>query len=80
MRDRGIHIREGFPCFLTTSHTDEDIAKIVLAFKESAIEMQEAGFLTARADLTSNYYSKYRSKYRSIDGGTARDLLVSHAW
>ena len=54
MRDRGIHIREGFPCFLTTSHTDEDIAKIVLAFKESAIEMQEAGFLTARADLTSD--------------------------
>ena len=44
MRDKGIHVREGFPCFLTTAHTDADIHSIVQAFKESAIEMQRAGF------------------------------------
>ena len=44
MRDKGIHIREGFPCFLTTAHSDADIEAIVRAFEESAIEMRQAGF------------------------------------
>lgn len=44
MRDKGIHIREGFPCFMTTAHTDADIEAIVRAFKDSAIEMKQAGF------------------------------------
>jgi amino acid adenylation domain-containing protein len=49
LRLKGIHVLEGFPCFLTTTHTDEDIEKIIRAFKESAIEMQEAGFFSAPA-------------------------------
>ncbi|MBK7539540.1 MAG: amino acid adenylation domain-containing protein [Myxococcales bacterium] len=44
IRDRGIHIVDNFPCFLTTSHTDDDIAKIVSAYKEAALEMQASGF------------------------------------
>ena len=44
LRDRGIHILDNFPCFLTTAHTADDIARIVKAFKESVQEMQEAGF------------------------------------
>ena len=47
MRDRGVHIREGFPCFLTTAHTDSDVAKIVQAFEDSIVEMVEADLLTA---------------------------------
>jgi amino acid adenylation domain-containing protein len=45
LRDKGIHIREGFPCFLTTSHSEADIEAIVRAFEESAIEMRQAGFV-----------------------------------
>lgn len=44
LRDKGIHVREGFPCFLTTSHSDADMEQIVRAFRESAIEMRQAGF------------------------------------
>jgi amino acid adenylation domain-containing protein len=47
MRDKRIHIREGFPCFLTTAHSEADIDEIIRAFRESIVEMQEAGFLTA---------------------------------
>jgi len=47
LRDRGLHILEGFPCFLTTAHTQADIDFIVKAFKESVAEMQESGFLPA---------------------------------
>ncbi|HEY0190807.1 MAG TPA: amino acid adenylation domain-containing protein [Kofleriaceae bacterium] len=44
LRDRGIHILDNFPCFLTTAHTDEDIALIIAAYKAAAVEMQASGF------------------------------------
>ncbi|WFU79136.1 amino acid adenylation domain-containing protein [Bradyrhizobium sp. CIAT3101] len=46
LRDKGIHIREGFPCFLTTSHSDADLDLIVRAFRDSAVEMRQAGFFS----------------------------------
>ena len=48
MRDKGIHIREGFPCFLTTAHSEMDLEAIAKAFEESAIEMMDAGFFSRR--------------------------------
>ncbi|MGH9453299.1 MAG: aminotransferase class III-fold pyridoxal phosphate-dependent enzyme, partial [Terriglobia bacterium] len=45
LRMNGIHVLEGFPCFLTTAHTDADIQQIISAFKKSVLEMQKAGFL-----------------------------------
>jgi len=44
LRAKGIHLLEGFPCFLTTTHSDADIEKIVAAFRESVRDMQDAGF------------------------------------
>jgi amino acid adenylation domain-containing protein len=49
LREKGMHIWEGRPCFLTTAHTDEDVEKIVSAFKESIAELQTMGFLQAPA-------------------------------
>jgi amino acid adenylation domain-containing protein len=48
MRSRGVHILDNFPCFLTTAHSQQDIASIKSAFKESVAEMQEADFLPRR--------------------------------
>jgi len=45
LRDRGLHILEGFPCFLTTAHGDAEVAFIVKAFRDAIAELQEAGFL-----------------------------------
>jgi glutamate-1-semialdehyde aminotransferase len=45
LRDRGVHIYDGFPCFMTTSHDEADVAVVVDAYRESIIEMQESGFL-----------------------------------
>ncbi len=45
LRDRGVHVWEGRPCFFSTAHTDADIAFVVRAFKESIAEMQSGGFL-----------------------------------
>ncbi|MCI0467551.1 MAG: amino acid adenylation domain-containing protein [Beijerinckiaceae bacterium] len=45
MREQGIHIQEGFPCFLTTAHDDADIAKIIEAFDAASAQMMAAGLL-----------------------------------
>ena len=45
LREKGIHIQEGFPCFLTTAHSQADIKAVIRAFRESTAEMREAGFL-----------------------------------
>ncbi len=44
LRDKGVHVWEGRPCFLSTAHTDADVKFIVKAFKESIREMQLGGF------------------------------------
>ena len=48
MRDRGMHILDGFPCFFTTAHTRSRRRAIVKAFKES-VARDAGGRLLARA-------------------------------
>jgi amino acid adenylation domain-containing protein len=43
MRERGIYVQEGFPCFLTTEHTDADVDRIVTAFEESLDALRAVG-------------------------------------
>ncbi|QDE89543.1 hypothetical protein BHS06_11545 [Myxococcus xanthus] len=45
LRDRGVHIWDGFASFLGEAHSDADVDFVVRAFRESVLEMQEAGFL-----------------------------------
>jgi hypothetical protein len=45
MRYKGIHILEGFPCFLTTSHSDADIQQILSCFEESLTELKAEGLI-----------------------------------
>ncbi len=48
LREKGIHIWEGRPMYLTSAHTDEDFDRVISAFRDSVGEMQEAGFLPQR--------------------------------
>ncbi len=45
LRDRGIHVLEGFPSYMTAAHSDEDIGEVVAAMKDSVLEMQDDGVL-----------------------------------
>ncbi len=49
LRERGIHIQEGFPCFLTTAHSDADFERIYAAFEESLDALQSVGILAKSA-------------------------------
>jgi amino acid adenylation domain-containing protein len=51
LRDLGVHIWEGRPCFLSTAHTDADVARLVEAFKQAMRAMREGGFLPAPVAL-----------------------------
>jgi amino acid adenylation domain-containing protein len=47
LRERGIHIQDGFPCFLTTAHSDADFDRIYTAFESTVEELQSVGILGA---------------------------------
>jgi amino acid adenylation domain-containing protein len=52
LREKGVHIWEGRPCYFTLAHTEADYAFLTKAFKESVAEMQAAGFLPETASAT----------------------------
>ncbi len=52
MREKGVFLLEGFPTYMTTAHTDEDIDYVISAFRESIAEMQDAGFFQRPATAT----------------------------
>jgi len=45
MRLNGIHIIEGFPCFINEAQTAEDLQTIVNCFESSLIELKEVGLI-----------------------------------
>ncbi|HEX8427625.1 amino acid adenylation domain-containing protein [Hymenobacter sp.] len=49
MREKGIHIWDGFPCFMTEAHSSEDINQLIAACIESINEMVSAGFFTSNS-------------------------------
>jgi amino acid adenylation domain-containing protein len=58
LRHKGIHILEGFPFFLSSAHSDEDIKKIIEAFKESVVELQENGFFPSPLNGGNGFKNK----------------------
>lgn len=54
MREKGVFLLEGFPSYMTTAHTDEDVDYAIAAFRESVAEMQKAGFFPAPSHSVSD--------------------------
>ncbi|MEO6632945.1 MAG: hypothetical protein ABIN13_14515, partial [Mucilaginibacter sp.] len=59
MRNKGIHIWDLFPCFLTASHTKEEVDKIIAAFRESVDEMIESGFFPSKKAETKEEFNPF---------------------
>jgi glutamate-1-semialdehyde aminotransferase len=49
MRERGVHIWDGRPCFLTLAHSDADLEHVTKAFRDTLQEMQAYDFLPGSA-------------------------------
>jgi amino acid adenylation domain-containing protein len=50
MREKGVHIQEGYPCFLTTAHSDEDLERVEAVFRETVEEMQRSNALPSHGE------------------------------
>ena len=53
LREKGLHIWEGRPWFLSTAHTEEDVQFILRVFRETILELKAAGFLGETAPAAS---------------------------
>ncbi len=45
MRHKGVHIMDGFPCFLSLAFSEADVDTVIRVFCESLSELTDAGFI-----------------------------------
>ena len=55
MREKGIHILDGFPCFITEAMTYDDIQKLIKVYAESLDEMIKGGFFPSSNQQNPNF-------------------------
>ncbi len=60
MRDRGVHLLEGFPCYMTAAHTDDDVTAAIDAAKDAIFEMQADGVLSTSEEKQGDAQSFMR--------------------
>lgn len=60
MRYKGIHILDGFPCFLTMAHTDREVNLIIEKFEETISELTDAGFFVSHSQENRSDNEKYK--------------------
>ncbi len=53
LREKGVHLLEGYPCFLTTAHSEEDLEFVARTFEECVVEMQKCGFFPEPIDASA---------------------------
>ncbi|MDZ8094722.1 MAG: aminotransferase class III-fold pyridoxal phosphate-dependent enzyme [Nostoc sp. DedQUE05] len=82
LRDKGVHTWDHRPCFLTTAHSEADLACVMAAFKESIAEMQSAGFLSAPPIEVTNRETNnsLRNRPPQPDAKLGRDPQGNPAW
>jgi len=71
LRAKGIHILEGFPCFVSTAHSDGDLDRIVAAFKEAVADMQSAGFFAKPGTLVDSIAASAAASGKTAPSGPA---------
>ncbi len=80
LRLYGIHAWEFRPCFLTTSHTDEDIAAFKTAFIRAVSELVQHGLLQGDA-VAVERLNKSRSGKPPVEGARlGKDAHGAPAW
>jgi len=84
MREKGIHVWDGFPCFMTEAHTDEEINTVIDAFCRSVDTMIDATFfpgkVAAPTPLVSAESALYQTKPPVVGARLGRDPAGNPAW
>jgi glutamate-1-semialdehyde aminotransferase len=81
MRYKGIHILDGFPCFITESNTSKELKAISDIFRESINELLKGGFLMSDADKTVSFVRAAGFDVSPVPGAKlGRDIEGNPAW
>jgi len=85
LREKGVHIWDGFPCFLTEAYTQEDIKKLQKAIWDSIDEMIAAGFINlisrSNNEITSQKRTSVKIDKPPVPGARlGRDESGNPAW
>jgi len=80
MREKGIHIWDGFPCFLTEAHNLQDADKILQAFKEAVEEMVHANFFGVKGKLENSTENIFLTTPPIPNAKLGRDKEGNVAW
>ena len=79
LREKGIHVWDARPMFLTTAHSDQDISAIVTAFKEAMDEMIAMEFFPVTKNTVGTTASM--SQKPPVEGARlGRDEFGKAAW
>jgi amino acid adenylation domain-containing protein len=63
LREQGIHLQEGFPCFLTTAHTESDLAEVRSGFRTALEAMRDGEALHGARAQTSIAASAHETAF-----------------
>ncbi|MFI0370119.1 aminotransferase class III-fold pyridoxal phosphate-dependent enzyme [Actinomadura sp. 1N219] len=76
---KGVYVWEGRTCFLSTQHTDEDVAAVVSAVEDAASELVAEGFLARRPaglPLTAGQRALWIADETAPEPGTYNEVLL----
>ena len=85
LRENGIHIWDGFPCFMTEAFKEEDLTQVINTFKRSIEKMLSAGFfITNKSESVAPKQSEANNSIINkppVDGAKlGRDKNGNPAW
>ncbi|MDO6470697.1 non-ribosomal peptide synthetase/type I polyketide synthase [Maribacter sp. 1_MG-2023] len=66
MREKGIHIWDGFPCFLTTAYTSDDVDFLMKTLLSSIDELVAVGILS-KEGLNGNHVASSQSSFDKLN-------------
>ncbi|WP_234737001.1 polyketide synthase [Tellurirhabdus bombi] len=81
LREKGIHIWDGFPCFMTEAHTVDEIDFVISSFIKSVDEMIEVGFFEAKPVREAPAKAQLIPNKPPVEGARlGRDAAGNPAW
>jgi hypothetical protein len=85
MREKGIHLWDGFPCYMTEAYTEDDLMHLINTLKDCVDELISAGFFNTESnnDSTMNGQKTFTKELNQPPVKGARlgmDELGNPAW
>ncbi len=81
MREKGIHIWDGFPCFMTDAHSIAEVDRIIEVFENSVDELLAAEFIPAETPVAASRPAPRVEETPPVAGARlGRDQQGNPAW